>query len=436
MGISCISYQALPLELEPFAKEWASRGLVPLETQKVSQEETLNLAPTSKNCLGLNETEKYVLLLNPSLRLARAEAQVAQISFEEAGRWEDPHFQFDMARLLASAAQPWILATAIGFTLPLSGRLEALKQTAQAEHQVALAKAYEAERETLQELRRLWTQLAGLEETLQERERFCETLKTFQSILNRLLQTQEISYASVRLVELELALQQGKHLELQQECFEKKLKIKALLGVYPDFDLEFSPRLEAPSFSWPSLEQEPSFLLKHPQVQRLQAEYQVAEKELYTEICKQYPDLQIGPAYEWEEGNSRLGFSLEQVIPLWNRNQGNIRVFSEKRKLLKDRIISQYQELYSRFYQEKQAFKNLLKRREYEDTVVFPLLEKQQEEIQKLLDLKEFNPSLILETQQKSLELRLQRIELRLQERLIFQAWEDLLPSVSLDKKG
>ena len=57
-------------------------------------------------------------------------------------------------------------------------------------------------------------------------------------------------------------------------------------------------------------------------------------------------------------------------------------------------------------------------------------------EIQKLLDLKEFNPSLILETQQKSLELRLQRIELRLQERLIFQAWEDLLPSVSLDKKG
>ncbi len=61
-------------------------------------------------------------------------------------------------------------------------------------------------------------------------------------------------------------------------------------------------------------------------------EYQASQSALQLEIAKQYPDIHIGPGYEWDQGDNKwsLGFSIE--LPLFNRNEGPIEEAEARRK--------------------------------------------------------------------------------------------------------
>jgi outer membrane protein TolC len=54
------------------------------------------------------------------------------------------------------------------------------------------------------------------------------------------------------------------------------------------------------------------------------AEYEAAQAALQLEIAKQYPDIHLGPGYQWDQGQNDwlIGVTLE--LPVFNRNQGPI----------------------------------------------------------------------------------------------------------------
>jgi outer membrane protein TolC len=102
--------------------------------------------------------------------------------------------------------------------------------------------------------------------------------------------------------------------------------------------------LEEVRFSWPGLHNpSPTESLSHEQIQRLAvlnrldvrrglAEYAAAEANLQLEIAKQYPDIQLGPAYDFDEGHNKFSLGLGITIPLFNRNQGPIAEADARRK--------------------------------------------------------------------------------------------------------
>lgn len=62
------------------------------------------------------------------------------------------------------------------------------------------------------------------------------------------------------------------------------------------------------------------------------ADYAASEAELRLQIAKQYPDVTLGPAYEFDQGDNKwhLGFTLE--LPVLNRNRGPIAEAKAKRE--------------------------------------------------------------------------------------------------------
>jgi outer membrane protein TolC len=54
------------------------------------------------------------------------------------------------------------------------------------------------------------------------------------------------------------------------------------------------------------------------------AQYAAAEAALQLEIAKQYPDINIGPGYTYEERQSYFTVGLSAILPLFDRNQGPI----------------------------------------------------------------------------------------------------------------
>ncbi len=67
-------------------------------------------------------------------------------------------------------------------------------------------------------------------------------------------------------------------------------------------------------------------------IRRSLAQYTAAETDLQLEIAKQYPDIQIGPGYTYEEKNNFFTLGVSITLPLFNRNQGPIAEAEAKRR--------------------------------------------------------------------------------------------------------
>ena len=102
--------------------------------------------------------------------------------------------------------------------------------------------------------------------------------------------------------------------------------------------------LQGLNFSWSDLDSPPSAeslspgqiqqeaVLNRLDVRRSLAQYAAAEADLQLEISKQYPDVQIGPGYTYEEKNNFFTLGLSTTLPIFNRNQGPIAEGEARRK--------------------------------------------------------------------------------------------------------
>jgi outer membrane protein TolC len=93
-------------------------------------------------------------------------------------------------------------------------------------------------------------------------------------------------------------------------------------------DLDSPPRAESLS----STEIQRNAVLNRLDIRRSLAQYAAAEGDLQLEISKQYPDLQIGPGYTYEERNNFFVIGLSTTLPIFNRNQGPIAEAEARRK--------------------------------------------------------------------------------------------------------
>jgi cobalt-zinc-cadmium efflux system outer membrane protein len=62
------------------------------------------------------------------------------------------------------------------------------------------------------------------------------------------------------------------------------------------------------------------------------AEYAASEWALQLEIAKQYPDIHIGPGYQYDQGDSKWTVALTATLPVFNQNQGPIAEAEARRK--------------------------------------------------------------------------------------------------------
>ena len=67
-------------------------------------------------------------------------------------------------------------------------------------------------------------------------------------------------------------------------------------------------------------------------VQSALANYEAAQSRLQLAIARQYPDINLGPGYAFEEGAHLISLQLGAVLPLRNRNQGPIAEAEAQRK--------------------------------------------------------------------------------------------------------
>jgi outer membrane protein TolC len=102
--------------------------------------------------------------------------------------------------------------------------------------------------------------------------------------------------------------------------------------------------LTAKTLIWPEADQLPAPALLPPEsmraaavrnrldVQRAFAQYEAAQSALQLQVARQYPDIDLGPGYTYEEAANFIALSLSTVLPLRNHNEGPIAEAEAQRK--------------------------------------------------------------------------------------------------------
>jgi outer membrane protein TolC len=62
------------------------------------------------------------------------------------------------------------------------------------------------------------------------------------------------------------------------------------------------------------------------------ARYEASETTLTLELARQYPDLHLGPGYQWDQGADKWSLALTLDLPVFNHNQGPIAEAVARRK--------------------------------------------------------------------------------------------------------
>jgi len=413
----CQSYEAKPLDLDAHLREWSSRAIDSEDVREFSRRLGVEGAGAGGSGIGQREAEAVALAFNVELRSRRAAAATALAAAEHAGLWDDPRLSLDALHVTESLADPWVIGGTVGFTIPLSGRLPVERALADAEHDLALRRVAEAEWAVASALRRTWAEWSAARLRGDLLGELIARVEAIVGVVERLEEAQALSRLEARLFKMELISRRSERVLVEARAAQLELAIKAIMGLTPDAAIELEAELAA--WTIEPLEGEAAALdARNPQLAASRAAYDVAEHNLHREIRRQYPDLQLGPAYEWDEGQNKIGLGAGLPLPILNANKQGIAEARAEREAARIAHEAALERLVSDHRQAELSHKASSAARAMVERDLLPLAQAQIDDERRLAELGELNVLLTLESLVRANETKLQLIEARLAEAL------------------
>lgn len=430
----CQTYRPAPLDLPGHIESWRQRNpdsaqVTALAQQLAMQDRRSDDPLDCSDGLSLREAELVALVFNPDLRLARGRLGVAAAAFEHAGRWDDPTIGVDIERIVQSVAEPWVISSTIEFTLPISGRLEAAKSLAGAEHALAIQQVALEEWQTVQRLRAAWVEWSALHWRDELAQAFVAQLEQIASSAHRLMRAGEMDPTQAALFDLELARRRIQMRLNAAQRREAQFTLRGLMGLAPDAipDTPLLPVIALEPHDRDRFHDESLLARRSPRLMLRRAAYESAERALALEIRRQYPDLAIAPGYGVDEGDSRVLLGLRAPIPLFNANRQAIEEARAQREVARAAFETEYERLVIDLHRLGARYNAARDIRSDLEGHVAPLADQQLHDVRRLTDLGELDPLILLESIVRAYDTQLDLIDARLRESLAAIAIDELI---------
>jgi len=332
-GCAVQRYQRAPIVASATASGFESRnladpGLRSFEEQNLSHP----VSPWPPKTWDLQTLSLAALYFNPALDAARARVAGTEASLVTAGARPNPSLS-----IAPGIPTPYLLTLDFAFPIETAGKRRYRIQVARNLDQAARFDLADS----------AWTILIGVRLALLNcfvASRNVELLRSEEkvraeqvSILEQVFSVGEIPRIDLDLARIELSKTRVAIRTAEGQVSEAKAALAAAVGIP-------MVGLEGAEFSWPEMETPPTVeslspdeiqrdaVLNRLDVRRSLAQYAAAESDVQLQIAKQYPDINIGPGYTYEERNSFFTVGLSTSVPLFNRNQGPIAEAEARRK--------------------------------------------------------------------------------------------------------
>jgi outer membrane protein TolC len=415
----CQSYEPRPLNLAEHRDAWLDRSPTSERVEVFARQlEAQSTAPTTfdpSDGISLPEAQVIALVYNADLRIARADADIVTATAEYAGLWEDPVFLLDFLRITESVANPWVITPGLTLTIPLSGRLQAEKDEANAAMHAELYRIAETEWAICTAVRIAWFEWSAAELRLQETSELTQRLQSLVDSTAYLAEAGELPRTEAMLFAIELSQRRNEIIQLRREAREHQLQILHLLGLAPSAPVDLHPSVSVEPPDVPSLD---TVATDNLTLVRLRQEYDMAEHALRREILAQYPDLTIGPLYETDQGQSRIGFLGAIPLPILNANKQGIAEAKAARELARAQFETTFEQLAGELAMAAERVASLQAQRADIESVLIPLVDQQVDDARQLLHIGEGGSLIMLESLVRAQEIKMMLIDLRRDESL------------------
>jgi outer membrane protein TolC len=281
---------------------------------------------------------------NPALEIARARVSEAEAAVVTAGARPNPGIKGDLGGETAHEA-PWIAG--LGFSLPIETAGKRGHRISAAELLVDVARwnlattAWVVRAQVRNAFVEYFTAAQNLALLRAEDNLRVEQVKLLeQRFAVGMIPRPEVNTARIQHTQTQLAVQAA-----EGRVSQSITGLAATIGVPAN-------SLQGVKFVWPGFEHPPSAASLNPatieqdavlnrlDVRRAVADYSASEAALRVEIANQYPNLDLGPDYAFEEGTHLFSVAADLVLPVFNHNQGPIREALARRNEMAVQFLS------------------------------------------------------------------------------------------------
>ena len=337
----CARFQDHPLNPADSAVLIEARSLSTPELREFIKSVVGHTAAWPFKAWDIDRLTLAAIYYHPDLALARAQAETADAATITAGQRPNPSITVTptWVRNLATAAVPWIAASAINIPIETAGkRGYRIDKTG---HLTDAARLRIADAVWLVRGR---LRLAMLEAyAVQEAERLLQQQLTIQQAMTGRLEQQlsvgEITQLEVIRAHLALNQLQLNVSATRKRGAESRVMLAAAIGVPVDalsgIEIDFTALSKPPELaSIPIQNLKEIALRQRPDVLAALADYAAAQSALQLEVANQYPNIQANPGYAWEMGEHRWALGATMQLPILHQNQGPIAEAEAKRREL------------------------------------------------------------------------------------------------------
>lgn len=333
VGCAARRYQPEPIAVAASASKFQARSLQdPALRQFMEKNLRHQVTPWPHTTWDLATLSLAALYFNPTVQAARARVAEAEAAIVTAGARPNPSLS-----IAPGIPSPYLLNLDVALPIETRGKRRYRIQVARSLEQAARFDLADS----------AWKVRSGVRNALLNyflTSRSLELLRSEDQVRGEqiVMLEQRFAVGEIPRPEVDLArIEHSKtHLAIstaEGQLAEAKAAVAASVGIA-------TATLKGLDFSWADLDSPPSAeslspekiqqdaVLNRLDVRRSLARYAAAEADLHLEISKQYPDLQIGPGYTYEERNNFFTIGLSTTLPLFNRNQGPIAEAEARRK--------------------------------------------------------------------------------------------------------
>jgi outer membrane protein, heavy metal efflux system len=272
------------------------------------------------------------LYFNPSLDAARARIAESRAQILTAGARPNPSLAFT-----PGIPSPYLLTLDLSFPLETAGKRGYRLQAARSLDLAARLELAQAGWTVRSTLRAALVDHLAASRTLDLLRAEAELRGGQVRLLEAMASAGEIPHVEVSTAEVELSRAHAAVAEAAARSVESEAALADAIGIPVAALREVRlawPEWESPptAESLPSSEIERDAVLNRLDVRAALAQYTAAESSLQLEIAKQYPDIDIGPGYTYEEKRNYFTVGFAATIPLLDRNQGPIAEAEARRR--------------------------------------------------------------------------------------------------------
>jgi cobalt-zinc-cadmium efflux system outer membrane protein len=325
---ACVRYEPRPLDptthpVEVFRRDLGDSALVALVARHAGR-------PRADHWTD-RQLALATLGLRSDLRRLRAEWRGASVAVRAAGERPGIGVQGEVERRVGGRDEggPWVVGLASLFRLELGGKRGARLQAARAGVMLAESRLIASSRAAAVETRRA---AAALAHALADAEEAREEVRAMEEVhaLERAryaeaaLEASEIARTSTDIQNARLASAEAEH-----DALIARATLAAAIALPARALDRLVPGVERPA-GCASLDSigpaafTAGAVERRPEIAIALGEYAVSEARLRLEVARQFPDLELGPGFVWDQGVNRWALAFALPALLGRRNRGAI----------------------------------------------------------------------------------------------------------------